>query len=173
MISTISSMLIPLLVLGIIVYGVYKKVNVYDEFITGTKESFGMITSMFPTFLGMIFGVNLFLNSGIVDAIFSLLTPVINFLKIPLEVVPMAILRPISGSSTLAILNHIFEQSGPDSLVGILASIIQGSTDTTLYIITLYFGCIGIKKIKYALWAGLFADLMGLIASITLVHLLF
>ena len=85
----------------------------------------------------------------------------------------MAVLRPISGSSTLAILNYIFEVSGPDSFIGRLASIIQGSTDTTFYIITLYFGCVGIKKIKYALWAGLFADLIGITASLIIVQLLF
>ena len=94
-------------------------------------------------------------------------------LKIPLDIVPMAVLRPISGSSTLAILNYIFEVSGPDSFIGRLASIIQGSTDTTFYIITLYFGCVGIKKIKYALWAGLFADLIGITASLIIVQLLF
>lgn len=173
MISTISSMLIPCLVCGIILYGIRHKVDVYDAFIEGAKESFPMIKSMFPTFLGMIFGVNLFLNSGILEFVLGFFNPLLEMIKIPLDIVPMVMLRPISGSSTLGILNHIFEVSGPDSLIGKLASIIQGSTDTTFYIITLYFGCIGIKKIKYALWAGLFADLIGILASFIIVQLLF
>lgn len=173
MISAISNMLIPCLVCGIILYGVRHKVDVYYAFIEGAKESFPMIKSMFPTFLGMIFGINLFLNSGILEFLLNFLNPFLEFLKIPLDIVPMAVLRPISGSSTLAILNHIFEVSGPDSFIGRLASIIQGSTDTTFYIITLYFGCVGIKKIKYALWAGLFADLIGITASLIIVQLLF
>ena len=173
MINTISTMVLPLIVCSILIYGLMHKIAIYDEFIEGAKESFTMIKNIFPTFLAMIFGVNLFLNSGILDAIFSWLGPICNLIKIPIDVLPMAVLRPISGSSTLAILNHIFELSGPDSMVGRLASIIQGSTDTTFYIITLYFGCIGIKKMKYALWAGLFADLIGLLASIILVNILF
>lgn len=91
----------------------------------------------------------------------------------PIEVLTMALMRPISGSSTLAILNNIFTASGPDSFVGRLASVIQGSTDTTLYILTLYFGSIGIKKTRYALKAGLFADIIGIIASILVVTLFF
>lgn len=173
MLTQLSNMIIPLLVMIIILYAVYQKVDVYDTFVEGAKESFPMIRSMFPTFLAMIFGVNLFLNSGIIDTVFSFFTPLFESIKVPVDILPMAILRPISGSSTLAILNHIFEVSGPDSLIGRLASMIQGSTDTTLYIITLYFGCIGIKKIRYALWAGFFADLIGIIASLILVNLLF
>ena len=85
----------------------------------------------------------------------------------------MAVMRPISGTASLAMLNQIFENYGPDSFLGRLASIIQGSTDTTFYVITLYFGVIGIKKIRYALWAGLFADLAGILASLFLVGILF
>ena len=93
--------------------------------------------------------------------------------KIPYEILPMALIRPISGSSSLAFLNSIFDSFGPDSFLGRLGSVIQGSTDTTFYIITLYFGCIGIKKIRYSLWAGLFADLIGVISSILIVNFLF
>ena len=171
--TTISNMIIPILVLLVIIYGIFKKVNVYDVFLKGASESFEMILNIFPTFLAMIFGVNIFLKSGIIGFLYKVLSPIFNIIKVPVEILPMMIMRPISGSSTLAILNNLFEQFGPDSLIGRLGSIIQGSTDTTFYVITLYFGSIGIKKIRYSLFAGLFADLVGIIASIIIVKLLF
>lgn len=169
----ISSLMIPLIVLLVIIYGLVKKVDIYDTFIDGAKESFDMILSLFPCLLGMILAINIFVQSGFLETIFTLFKPVLELINLPNEILPMAILRPISGSSTLALLNNIFVQSGPDSFIGRLASVIQGSTDTTFYIITLYFGSIGIKKIKYALWAGLAADLVGIIASVLIVQYLF
>lgn len=168
-----SSIIIPLIVLIIILYGFINKRNVYDDFIEGSKESFSMIKSLFPTFLGMFLGVNLLINSGFLTYVLSFLNPVLNAFKIPLEVLPLAIIRPISGSASLAILNNIFTKYGPDSFVGIMSSIMQGSTDTTFYIITLYFGSVGIKKIRYSLWVGLFADLVGIVTSIVLANIMF
>lgn len=173
MITLVSNLIIPLLVLVIVIHGLYKKVDIYDVFVDGSKESFDMILSLFPCLLGMIFGINIFIKSGLLEYCFQFLTPLLEMIKMPIEVVTMAIMRPISGSSTLAILNNIFEASGPDSFTGRLASVIQGSTDTTLYILTLYFGSIGIKKTRYALKAGLFADLIGIIASILVVTIFF
>lgn len=170
MVSYISNLIIPVMVLGVIVYGLSKKVDIYDTFVDGAKESFDMIAKIFPCILGMLLGVNILLSSGVLDYIFNLLRPLLSF---PVEVLPMAILRPISGTTTLAILNDLFESFGPDSFVGRLASVIQGATDTTLYVLTLYFGSVGIKKIKYALWAGLAADLFGIVAAIFLVSLFF
>lgn len=170
---TISNLLIPLLVLGIILHGILKKVNVYDEFLNGASESFGMIVKIFPCLLSMILGINIFLKSGVLNVVFEFLEPLFSYVKVPIQVLPMMIMRPISGNSTLAILNNLFIDFGPDSLIGRIASVIQGSTETTFYVITLYFGSIGIKKIKYALWAGLFADLVGIIASIIVVNIFF
>lgn len=164
--NTISNLIIPLLVLFIILYALKKKVPIYDVFIDGAKESFEMILKLFPCLLAMIVGVNLFLKSGIVVSIFKFIT------FIPTEILPMILMRPISGTSSLAILTNIFETFGPDGLLGTLASFIQGSTDTTFYVITLYFGSIGIKKIRYALWAGLFADLVAIVASIIMVNII-
>ena len=169
----LTNMIIPLIVLFIIIYGIYKHVNVYEEFIDGTCESFGMIRHIFPCLLAMILGVNIFLKSGLIDLIYNYIKPIFILLKIPIEVFPMMIMRPISGTSTLAILNNIFELFGPDSYSGRLASVIQGATDTTFYVVTLYFGSIGIKKIRYALWAGLFADLVGIIAAIVVTKIYF
>ncbi len=173
MFKLLSSMMIPLLVLLVLIHGIFKKVDVYDVFIEGTKESFGMILELFPTLLGMILGINIFLKSGVLEFVLQGLAPFFSYLKVPLEIIPMAIMRPISGSSTLAILNNIYETFGPDGYLGTLASVIQGSTDTTFYVLTLYFGSIGIKKIRYAMWAGLCADLIGIVASIVIVNCLF
>lgn len=168
-----SNLILPFVVLLTLLYATFKKVNVYDAFIEGAKESFEMIYQMFPSLLAMIFGVNIFIKSKLLDGILNNIEHILFFFHIPKEIVPMALVRPISGSSSLAILNTIFEKYTPDSYIGKVASTLQGSTDTTFYILTLYFGCVGIKKIKYAMWAGLLADLAGIIASITVVKLLF
>lgn len=161
------------MVLLIIVYGALKKVNIYDEFINGALESFDMILKIFPCLLAMIFGVNIFLKSGLLDLIYIIVKPIFLAIKVPIDVFPMILMRPISGTSTLAILNSIFESFGPDSYSGRLGSVIQGATDTTFYVVTLYFGSIGIKKIRYSLFAGLFADLMGIIAAIIITKIYF
>lgn len=173
MIEQISSWIMPLLVLFVVGYGIFKKINVYDVFVKGATESFDMVFTMFPCLLGMIFGINLFLKSDILNYIFTLLQPIFSQLNVPTEVFPMMILRPISGSSSLAILNNLFITYGPDSMIGRLGSVIQGSTDTTFYILTLYFGSVGIKKIRYSLWAGLAADVIGIVSAIIIVNLFF
>lgn len=161
------------MVVFIIFYGYKKKIDVYDTFIEGVKDSFSMIFNLFPTFIAMILAINLFVNSGFLDFALSLIKPIFVAINIPVEIVPLAIIRPISGSASLAYLNNIFSLYGPDSFIGLLGSVLQGCTDTTLYVISLYFGSIGIKKIRYSLFAGLCADLIGIIASIIIVNLLF
>ena len=171
--ANISNYIIPLFVLFIIIYGIRKKVDVYDSFIDGTKESFPMIITIFPNLLGMIFGVNILIKSGLLEFVFNLLKPLFTLIQVPFEVVPMMLIKPISGGAALAILNNIFASVGPDSFTGRLASIIEGSTETTIYVLTLYFGSVGIKKIKYALWAGLLADLIGIVGSVIIANILF
>ncbi|MDD3341878.1 MAG: spore maturation protein [Bacilli bacterium] len=169
----ISYFILPFVVVLVVLYAAFKKVSVYDAFVEGAKESFEMILNMFPTLLAMIFGVNIFLKSNILSGFLNLIHPILTFFCIPKEIVPMALVRPISGSSSLAILNDILSVHSPDSYIGRLSSVLQGSTDTTFYILTLYFGSIGITKIKHSLWAGLIADVAGIIASLLLVNLLF
>ncbi len=168
-----SKIILPLFVLIIIFYGVKKKVNVYDTFLEGAKE--GLITTfnIFPAVIAMIFAINIFLDSNVLVFIINLLKPLIGNISLPMEIIPMAILRPISGTASLAIMNDIFMNFGPDSFVGRFASILQGCTDTTIYVIALYFGSIKITKIKHALWGGLFADLFGIISAIILTNLFF
>ena len=171
--KTISNLFIPILVLTIIIYGAKKKIDVYEAFVTGAKEGLPMVLTMFPPLLAMIFSINIFTSSGLINTMFTFLKPIFLFINVPLEVLPIAVMRPLSGSFGLALLNDIFQSYGPDTYLSVLASVIQGSSDTTIYIITLYFGTIGIKKIKYALWAGLLADLATVILAVIIVPLFF
>ncbi len=169
----VSKVILPLLIVIIIFYGVKKKINVYDVFLEGAKD--GLITTfnIFPAIIAMIFAINIFLDSNVLGFVIKHLNNLVGGINIPLEIIPMALLRPISGTASLAIMNDIFKVFGPDSYIGRLASILQGCTDTTVYVIALYFGSIKITKIKHALWGGLFADLVGIIMAIVLTNLFF
>ena len=173
MIAKVSSFVVPFISFIVLIYGIKNKVNVYDSFLEGAKSSFEIIFNIFPSILAMILGINIFINSGLINVIFEVLRPIFNAIKVPVEIIPIALMRPISGSSALAILNNVLSSFGPDSLTGRISSIIQGSTDTTFYVISLYFGSVGIKKIKYSLWVGLFADIIGIISSIVVVKIFF
>ncbi len=163
----ISNYIMPLIVLFVLFYAILKKVDIYDTFIDGAKESFEIVLKIFPSLLAMVLAVNIFIKSNIIANLFGF----INF--IPSEILPMILTRPISGTSSLAVLTNIYKTFSPDGYIGTLASFIQGGTDTTFYVITLYFGSIGIKKIKYALWAGLFADILAIILSFIMTSYLF
>lgn len=168
-----ANYIIPIFTLCIVLYGVIKKINVYESFLDGAKEGLIMVFDIFPSILGMIFAINIFLDSSVLNEITNFLNPVINFLKIPKEIIPMGILRPISGTATLALMNEIFLKNGPDSTVGILASIMQGCTDTTFYVLLLYFGSVKILKTRYALAVGLFADFIGIVLAIFFTNIFF
>ncbi len=169
----LSKVIMPVLVILVVGYAFLKKINIYDSFIKGAKEGVEITVNMFPYMMAMIFGINLIIKSNFITDFLGLLKPVFVFLNVPLQIIPVAIMRPISGSASLALMNDIFTNYGVDSFLGRLASTIQGSTDTTIYILTLYFGTIGIKKIRYAMWVGLIADLIGVIASILIVSIVF
>lgn len=166
-----SLIIMPILVLCIIIYGLKQKINIYDEFLIGAKE--GLITTfkIIPNVVAMIFAINILIKSNILLDIFSFLDNILAKYSLTSEIIPMCIMRSISGNSTLAIMVDIFAKYGPDSLMGLLASVIQGSSDTTFYVIALYFGSIGVTKSRHAILAGLFADLFGIIASFILVYL--
>ena len=169
----ISKLIMPLMIVSVITYAFVKKVDIYGSFIKGAKEGVEISFNLFPYLLAMIFGVNIIVKSGFITDLLGLFKPLFSFLKVPLEIIPMAIMRPVSGNASLALMNEIFIKNGVDSFLGRLASVIQGSTDTTIYILTLYFGVVSIKKIKYAMWVGLAADLIGVIASIIVVNIMF
>lgn len=171
--STISKLMIPLFVISVILYGLKKKVSIYDSFLDGAKE--GLITAfnIFPSVIAMVFAVNILLNSHIIELTFKFLEPLLNTINIPLSILPMAIVRPISGTASLAIMNDIFVNFGPDSFIGRIASVLQGCTDTTIYVLALYFGSVKISKTKHALSTGLFADFIGILASFIIVNYFF
>ena len=165
--------IIPLIVVTIIIYGIYKKVNIFDTFIDGVKEGIKLSINLFPTIFAMIIAITLITDSNIINYICNLLKPLFSKISFPTEVLPLALLRPISGSSSLVILNDILAKYGPDSFIGRLSSVMQGSTDTTIYIISMYFASIGIKKTRYSLTVGLLADLLSVIISFIMVNIFF
>ena len=133
----IANIILPFIVLIIVGYGIYKQVAVFDVFLEGIKEGLTMTIQIFPTIIAMIISVNIFLKSNILELVINFLNPLFNFLKFPKEILPLAVLRPISGSSSLIILDNILKTYGADSIIGRVASVIQGSTDTTIYILGL------------------------------------
>ena len=166
-------MIVSFIVLFIIIYAFFKGTDVYDSFVCGSKEGFVIIKKMFPSMLAMILAINIFTSSGSVNYLFSFLKPFFSFFNIPFEILPIMLLRPVSGSFGLGLLNNIYKNYGPDSFIGLLSSVIQGSSDTTIYIITLYFGTIGIKKIRHSLWVGLLCDLFMIFFSIVFLTLFY
>lgn len=169
----ISRFILPMLVLIIIVYGLYKKIDIYEVFIKGVKEGLTLSINIFPTIFTMSLAINILIKSNVLNVFIDFISPISNILLIPKEVLPLSILRPISGSSTLILLDNILKTYTPDSFIGRVASIIQGSSDTTIYIIGLYFGSIGIKKIKHSLFVGLLSDFICVIIAVYVVKILF
>ena len=164
----ISKIIIPLITIIVIIYGLIKKVDIYNEFLEGVKEGLYLSLDIFPSMFAMIISVTVLVKSNIITD----LTSLIKINLFPKEILPIAILRPISSSSSLMILNSILSRYGPDSMVGKIASIITGSTDTTIYIIGMYYASVKIKKIKHSLIVGLLADLTCVIISIIIVNIL-
>ena len=167
------NIIVPLLVVIIIIYGIYKKVDIFDTFLLGVKEGLKVSINLFPTIFAMVIAITMLTNSNLILDISNILGGVLNKIKFPKEVLPLALLKPISGSSSLVILNDILARYGPDSFIGRVASVMQGSTDTTIYIISLYFSSIGIKKIRYSLIVGLLADLISVILSLLILSMYF
>lgn len=159
----LSNYIIPLIVIVIVFYGFFKKTDIYECFLEGSVDGLKTVVSIIPVVLAMILAVNIFVESGVLNLIGGSLK----------DIVPMIILRPISGNATLAYLSKIYQKFGVDSYLGNLASVIQGATDTTIYVLALYFGSIGIKKTRYALIGGLFADICGIIAAFIVVKIFF
>lgn len=164
----IANIILPLITLIVIVYALIKKVNIYEEFLNGVREGLKMSLELFPSIFAMIISVTVLVKSNFLNNLISL----INISFIPKEIIPIALLRPISSSSSMMLLNEIFLSYGPDSLVGKISSIIAGSTDTTIYIIGIYYSSIKIKKTKQSLLIGLLADLTCVIISILIVKFL-
>lgn len=173
MIAALSIWVVPLILLGIPLYGYLKGVNVYEAFVEGASEGVQMAVRIFPYLVAIFLALSLFRASGALAATIHFLDPVLRPLGVPGEVIPLVIVRPLSGNAALGILTDLLKHHGPDSTVGRLASIMQGSTDTTLYILTLYFGSVGIRKSRYALYVGLLGDLVGAIFAVVMTTVFF
>jgi|SRR5690625_2841783 len=169
----VSQWLIPCLLVTILVVGTYKRLPTYELFVEGGKEGIKIAFSLLPFLVGMIVSIGILRSSGALDALVNFIAPLLTLLGFPKEVAPLAFIRPISGTAALSMTAEIIQTFGPDSLIGRLASTMQGSTDTTLYILTVYFGAINITRIRYALKVGLLTDLVGIIVSIIIVNIVF
>lgn len=172
-ITAVSTWIIPCFILVVLLTATWKRLTTYELFVEGGKEGVKMAFSLLPFLVGMIVAIAILRSSGALEAFVDLITPVLGFFGIPADIVPLALIRPISGTAALGMTTEIISQHGPDSFMGRLASTMQGSTDTTLYILTIYFGAVRIKKMRYALKVGLLADLVGIIASIIIVTIVF
>lgn len=159
----INNYIIPIIVIVIIGYGFIKKCDIYDDFIEGAIDGLKVVVEILPVLLAMILAVNIFVGSGVLEIIGGKFK----------DILPMVILRPISGNASLAMLSNIYQTYGVDSFISFLGSIIQGATDTTIYVLALYFGSVKIKKTRYALPVGLFADLCGIITAFIVAYKFF
>lgn len=172
-ISFISLAFIPLLIGFILVYGTFKRVPTYESFVEGGKEGIKIAISIIPFLVGMLVAISVFRASGALDALLKGIRPLADWLDIPAEIIPLALIRPISGTAALGMTSDLIAVHGPDSFIGRLVSVLQGSTDTTFYVLTVYFGAVGVKKMSDALKVGLLADVLGIAVSIAVVALIF
>ncbi len=168
----VSMMVVPLMIAGIIGYGIIKRINVYDSFVSGAKNGIENMLQIVAPLVGLMVAISMFRASGAFDILGKILKPITESFKIPPDVLPLALLRPISGSGSIAIVNDIFKAHGPDSLEGKIASVMMGSTETTFYTVAVYFGAVGIKKVRHTLKAALSADFTGMIFAIILTYCL-
>jgi spore maturation protein B len=172
-IAFISIWTIPFLLLMIPLLAMIKKVKVYEVFVEGAKEGFQVAIRIIPFLVAILAAIAMFRASGAMDFFTTLLAPITNLIGMPAEILPAALMRPLSGSGTLGIITELLETHGPDSFIGNLGSTIYGCTETTFYVIAVYFGAVGIKKTRFAIPAGLFADAVGVLAALFICRLLF
>ncbi len=168
-----SIIAIPFLIFVFIGYGALKKVKVYEQFVEGAKEGFQVAIRIIPYLVAMLMAIGIFRAGGAMEGLIYVIQPITNFIGMPAEALPMALMRPLSGSGSLGIMAEIISVHGPDSFIGILVSTFFGSTETTFYVLAVYFGAINIKNTRHALPAGLIADITGILAALFIVKLLF
>ncbi|GIO55316.1 MULTISPECIES: spore maturation protein [Paenibacillus] len=172
-INLISAWAIPVLIAFIPLYAFTKKVPVYESFVDGAKEGFQTAIQIIPNLVGMMVGISIFRASGALDFFVGWTGPFLQHLGVPSEILPLGLLRPLTGTGSLAFATDLISVYGPDSMIGRMASTIQGSTDTTLYVLTVYLGAVGIRNGRYALKVGLLSDAVGFAAAIAVCLLFF
>lgn len=164
----ISIFAVPAFIFIFLMSGFVSRIDVYDSFVRGAKSGLTATFNIIPSLIGLMVAIAMFRESGCLELITKLISPLTSRIHMPSDIVPLALLRPVSGSASLAVVTDIFKNFGPDSLQGNIASIMMGSTETTIYTIAVYFGSVGIKNIRYTLLAALTADLTGIIMSVVL-----
>ena len=165
-VNYISSLAMPIIILIIVVYGVVEKIKIFDVFLEGAKDGIEIVISIFPTLIGLFVAIGALRSSGILDFIISIVSPILNKISFPTEIMPLALIRPISGSSAIAVATDIMKNYGVDSKFGLMAAVIMGSTETTFYTIAVYTASVGIKKTRFVLVASLIADFVGIFVSV-------
>jgi spore maturation protein B len=172
-IETLSYVAIPLMLFVFLGWGVVKKVKVYEVFVEGAKDGFNVAVRIIPYLVAMLAAIGIFRASGALELLISMLTPLTAFIGMPPETLPMALMRPLSGSGSLGIMTELMKVHGPDSLIGIMASTMYGSSETTFYVLAVYFGSVGVKNTRHAVPTGIIADVAGMLAAVWIVNLLF
>lgn len=172
LINFISNLAMPAIILLIVMYGIKEKNKVFDTFLEGAKDGIETTVSIFPTLVGLFVAIGALRSSGILDMIINIINPILTIINFPSELMPLALLRPISGSSSIAVATDIMKNCGVDSLLGTMASTIMGSTETTLYTIAIYTSCIKVKNTRFILIAALTADIVGMLTSVAVCRIL-
>ncbi len=165
--------ILPTIILIILGHGIIKKVNVFDSFLKGARQGAVSCFNILPALIGLVVAVSMMRASGILDFLAELLSPVLKFLGIPNDVLPLALLKPVSGSGAIAMIKSIFETSGVDSTSGRLASVMLGSSETTFYALAVYYGVTKVKNTRYTVFAALIADVVGIAASVILCNIFY
>ncbi len=165
-VSALSLLAIPMLLSFFILYGALCGLKVYDEFVEGAKEGFGVILKIIPFLVTMLVAINMFKGAGGIDLLARALAPILTPLNFPTDLLPIALMRPLSGGATLALFTDVVQRLGPENIVSLMAATIYGSTETTFYVAAVYFGSVGIKQTRHAIPAGLVADFAGVVASV-------
>lgn len=163
-----SNGLLLAIISGICVFGYFRKVSVYDSFVEGAKEGVDLVVKIIPYFVAMVVAIGMLRASGAIDMISAWIAPSLTALGFPVDLLPLALVRPFSGAATNGVYVDILQQHGGNALVSHMAGTMMGSTETTFYVIALYFGAVNIQRIRHAAWAGLFADCVGVIASVVI-----
>lgn len=172
-IQTLSVVAIPAIILFIVTYGAIKKVKIYETFVEGAKEGFNVGVRIIPYLVAMLVAIGIFRASGAMNILAWLVSPITLLIGMPAEALPMAIMRPLSGSGALGVMSEIIKSHGADSLIGRMVSVMMGSGETTFYVLAVYFGSVGISKTRHAVPAGIIADIVGILMSVWLVNLIF
>jgi len=172
-VNFISILAIPFMIALFLGWGFFKKVRVYEVFVEGAKNGFHTAIRIIPYLVAMLFAIGIFRASGAMDVLISIITPLTNLIGMLPEALPMALMRPLSGSGSLGIMTELMKVHGPDSFIGVLASTLYGSSETTFYILAVYFGSVNIKNTRHAVPVGLLADLAGMLAAVFICRLLF